>query len=80
MQRRTQILDAIYENGVIRLLEPPPFELAEGQRVRVVIFDEDDVRWSQQFADSQAALARLAEEALAEYQAGKTLPLDPSTL
>lgn len=33
-------------------------------------------RWSQSFAQSQDALAHLAEEALAEHRAGRTQPLD----
>jgi hypothetical protein len=32
-------------------------------------------RWSDSFAKSQDALAKLAEEALAEYAAGRTTPL-----
>jgi hypothetical protein len=37
-------------------------------------------RWTRAFADSQAFLSQLADEALAEYQAGKTQALDPETL
>ena len=40
----------------------------------------DEERWSQQFANSQDALAKLAMEALAEHKAGKTLPLDHKNL
>ena len=36
-----------------------------------------ETRWSAAFADSQAQLARLAADALAEFHAGRTLPLDP---
>lgn len=32
-------------------------------------------RWSEAFAASQAALAQLADEALEEFDAGKTKPL-----
>ena len=38
---------------------------------------ESEKRWDELFADSQERLARLAEEAIAEYKAGKTKPLDP---
>lgn len=41
---------------------------------------ESEERWQQRFASSADALAKLAEEALAEHRAGKTLPLDPDTL
>ena len=36
-----------------------------------------ETRWSAAFADSQTQLARLAVDALAEFHAGRTLPLDP---
>jgi hypothetical protein len=34
-------------------------------------------RWQSAFAGSQDALARLADEALDEHRAGRTLPLEP---
>jgi hypothetical protein len=37
-------------------------------------------RWNELFARSQDMLAKMADEALAEHNAGKTLPLDPDTL
>ncbi|MFN8473158.1 MAG: hypothetical protein U0822_13300 [Anaerolineae bacterium] len=37
-------------------------------------------RWDTAFAQSSDILHQLAEEALAEYRAGKTEPLDPETL
>jgi hypothetical protein len=54
--------------------------------VRFIIFPpdlqelEDERRWDRSFANSQDALARLADEALAEHHAGRTEPLDPDTL
>jgi len=46
------------------------------------IFEEiaSERRWEIQFGGSQEALARLAREALAEYEAGQTEPLDPDRL
>ena len=41
---------------------------------------EDETRWDRAFEQSQHVLAFLAAEAMAEYQAGKTQPLDPETL
>jgi hypothetical protein len=41
---------------------------------------EDERRWDESFARSPDLLAKLAAEAMAEYHAGKTLPLDPETL
>ncbi len=44
-----------------------------------VILEElaSERRWDQAFADSADLLAQLAEQALAEHQAGKTQMLDP---
>lgn len=41
---------------------------------------EDEARWDRAFASRPDVLAGLAAEAMAEDQAGKTLPLDPETL
>ncbi len=41
---------------------------------------ESEERWAKAFADSENILAELANEALAEFRAGKTLELDPATL
>jgi hypothetical protein len=41
---------------------------------------ESEQRWNELFASSQDMLAKMADEALAEHRAGKTLPLDPDTL
>jgi hypothetical protein len=40
----------------------------------------DEQRWELLFANSQDELARLADQALAEHQAGLTQPLDPDRL
>jgi hypothetical protein len=39
-----------------------------------------DRQWTQLFQDSADALATLAEEALSEFRAGRTRPLDPDRL
>jgi hypothetical protein len=46
------------------------------------ILDElaSERRWQEAFARSQDALAQLADEALAEYRAGRTQELDPDRL
>lgn len=45
--------------------------------VAAIVLEElaSEQRWSESFAKSQGALAKLAEQALAEYDAGKTKPL-----
>lgn len=37
-------------------------------------------RWAEAFARSTDVLERLADEALADHRAGRTLPLDPEAL
>ena len=37
---------------------------------------ESERRWAQSFASSEHELAQLADEALREFEAGETLPLD----
>ena len=37
---------------------------------------ESERKWTQLFAESEDALGRLADEALAEHEQGKTVPLD----
>ncbi|MDZ7288575.1 MAG: hypothetical protein ONB44_02275 [candidate division KSB1 bacterium] len=39
-----------------------------------------ELRWRKAFANSEDLLAQLADEALAEHRAGRTLELDPETL
>jgi hypothetical protein len=41
---------------------------------------EDESRWEAAFEASQPHLKRLAEEAVEEYRAGRTEPLDPDAL
>ncbi|HLY26432.1 MAG TPA: hypothetical protein VKQ72_08845 [Aggregatilineales bacterium] len=41
---------------------------------------ESEQRWKEAFAASEDILGQMADEALAEHRAGKTLPLDPDTL
>lgn len=49
----------------------------EQDAVAALVLEElaSEKRWSESFAKSQDALARLAEEALAEHAAGRTKPL-----
>lgn len=50
---------------------------AEQDALAAILLDElaSEQRWSESFAKSQDALAKLAEEALVEHVAGKTKPL-----
>jgi hypothetical protein len=40
---------------------------------------EDEKKWDETLASSQNQLARLADEALQEFEGGKTTPLDISS-
>lgn len=46
----------------------------------ILEFLEDEQRWDEAFANSADSLAKLADEALADYRAGNTQELDPETL
>jgi len=41
---------------------------------------ESEAKWADLFARSQGVLEKLADEALKEFEAGETEPLDPDTL
>jgi hypothetical protein len=41
---------------------------------------ESERRWDELFARSSSAIERMADEALQEYEAGLTTPLDPDRL
>ncbi len=71
----TQLLERAYAQ-VRQLTEP------DQDAIAALILEEleDEERWHRSFAQSPAALVRLAEEALAEHRAGLTQPLDPETL
>jgi hypothetical protein len=50
---------------------------AEQDALATLLLEEiaSEQRWSESFAKSQDTLAKLAEEALAEYAGGRTQPL-----
>ena len=54
----------------------------EQDALAAIILDElaSERRWDQAFAESADLLAQLADQALAEHQAGKTQVLDPERL
>ena len=65
----TQLL----EKALSEVAKLPP---AEQDALAAILINElaSEKRWSQSFSQSQDALARLAEEALAEDKAGLTKP------
>jgi hypothetical protein len=66
----TQLLDKA-------LSEVAKLPASEQDAVAALVLEElaSEKRWSLSFAKSQDLLAKLAEEALAEYASGKTKPL-----
>ena len=56
-----------------------PFGAADGAPyLHGVTRSEFEQRWAQAFGSSQDELAKLADEASREFEAGETLPLDPA--
>jgi hypothetical protein len=53
----------------------------EQEAIGALILEEiaSESRWDAQFANSQDALARLAEEAVSEFNEGKTLPFEKNS-
>ena len=68
----TQLLERAISEAA-RLPDPEQDALAS------LLLEEiaSEARWSVAFAGSQSQLAHLAANALAEFHAGQTLPLDP---
>ncbi len=71
----TKLLERMLEK--VKVLPDP-----EQDAIAAIMLEEleDEMRWEKAFARSQDALAKLAQEAMAEYRAGKTKELDPDTL
>jgi len=71
----TPTLDAV----IAKLAALPP---EEQDRVARWLLDElhDDEAWTRQFEASQNTLAKLAAEARADREAGRTTELDPEKL
>lgn len=69
----------LMEKAFARIAQLPD---QDQDQIASLILDEleDEEEWTRQFADSSDLLADLANKALAEHRAGKTLPLDPGTL
>jgi len=62
-------------SAVAEAMKLPP---AEQDALAAILQEEiaSERRWSQSFASSERVLESLASEALAEFRAGKTKPLD----
>lgn len=69
----------LLEQAIAKVMQLPE---TEQDAIAAFILEEieDEARWDRAFSQSQDMLAKLAAEALAEDQAGKTQKLDPETL
>lgn len=55
-------------------------ELAVWEELLQLLAEIDEQQWTESFANSQDQLARLGDEALAEYRQGQTQELTPDLL
>jgi predicted amidophosphoribosyltransferase len=69
----------LLEQAIAKVMQLPE---TEQDAIAAFILEEleDEARWDRAFSQSQDMLAKLAAEALAEDQSGKTQELDPETL
>jgi len=67
-------MTTLLEKALSEVSKLPP---DEQDAVAAILLQEiaSEQRWTKSFADSQDALAKMAEEARAEYRAGRTKPL-----
>jgi hypothetical protein len=69
----------LLEQAIAKVMQLP--ETEQDAIAAFILEDlEDEARWDRAFSQSQDMLVKLAAEALAEDQAGKTQELDPETL
>jgi hypothetical protein len=69
----------LFEQAISKVRSLP--EAEQDAIARMILEElEDEARWERAFAQSQDALAALADEAMAEDRAGKTRELDPDAL
>jgi hypothetical protein len=79
IRRGAAIMTELLEKAIVEVTKLPE---TEQNALAQWILDELawDRRWDDLFARSQSGLEKLAAEALAEFRAGKTEPLDPDKL
>ena len=69
-------MTALLEKAMNQVSTLPPEE-QDAVALLILTEIESEKRWDNLFASSQEPLSRLAEQAIAEYKAGKTTTLDP---
>ena len=79
MRTENPKMTGLLKEAFDRASELPPED--QEAFARVVLAElESEARWADLFAQSQDVLAKLADEALKEFEAGETEPLNPDTL
>ena len=78
-ERIINMMTRTLDDAIAKISALPP---EEQDRIARWLLEEleDEERWDRQFAESQDALSRLAEEARADRAAGRTTDLDPDSL
>ena len=71
----TRLLDKAIEQ--VQQLSP---ELQDAVAAHLLADIEGELRWDASLDERSESLTALADEAIAEYRAGRTKPLDPDTL
>lgn len=69
----------LLEKAIEQAQQLPP-ELQDAVAAHLLADIEGELRWDASLDESSESLAALADEAVAEYRAGRTKPLDPDTL
>ena len=69
----------LLEKAIERVQQLPP-DLQDAVAAHLLADIEGELRWDASLDESSESLAALAGEAIAEYRAGRTKPLDPDTL
>ena len=74
-----RIVSRAFDTAIEKMSALPP---EERDRIAQWLLGElqDEERWTQAFSSSQHALSKLADEALADIEAGKATELDPDKL
>ena len=74
-RKMTQLLEE-----AMRAVRTLPEDQQDAIAAAIMAEIEDEAKWGASFARSHDLLAKMSEEAVAEYRAGRTLPLDPDRM
>lgn len=69
----------LFQKAIARVQQLPP-EMQDAAAAYLLADLDAELRWDASLKETSESLATLADEAIAEYRAGRTKPLDPETL